>query len=466
LKNTKIIRFLGFLGIFLILSEIIIGNGILNDFHKINGDNSTLKTVVDVKNNMDKDTEASFDKQEIQQLKKIFKNVNLTYFAAPTDKNTVVYHDKKPYKAAVIATDYTFRSFRDMNVIYGSFFQESDEISAMPVAVIDNELAWEIFQTDNVVGMDIELFDRTFLIIGVCAEEKSIIRRLAHDGIPKIYIPFETLSDIEPNSKITTLQIKSEDNSTLDKNREIITNALESIGKDPADYNITDYNIKWASVKQIPLIVPFLLGLIIILMGLRFIYKEIKVLISKIKKECQVNYFLEVLKLNKRKILLLLLKVFLTIIFLWFIWKEVSFQIYVSPEYISVNIFDPSYIKDLIESQLERTNSSVGYIAPYIEHEFNITEKIVYSLFFVSLLTGLPCLLISLNALKWCGSDLTEEIVNFTLKFILALILLLLISYMLGLSVYGDHIISVTGVWFFTIINILKFKRKERGFSI
>ncbi len=463
MKNTRIIRFLGFLGIFIILAEIIVSNGILNNFRGINGDYSTLKTVVDVKNNIDLDNESGFNKQDIWQLKNIFKSVNLTCYTSPREKNTVVYHDDKPFKVAVIATNYTFQNFRDMNVKYGNFFQESDEISTKPVAVIDNKLAWDIFQTDNVVGMEIELLDRTFIIIGVCSEEKSIIRRMAHDGIPKIYIPFETLLDIEPNTKITNLQIKSEDNNTLDKNREIITRALEAMGREPANYNITDYNIEWASVKQVPLIVTFLLGLMVIYMGLRLIFKEIRVLISIIKKECQVNYILEVVKLNQRRIYFLLLKVVCTLILLCLIWKEVSFQPYVSPKYISINLFDLSYIKDLFEGQLESVNSNAGYVAPYIENEFNIVKKIVYSLFFISILVGLPGLLISLNTLKWCSSDQVEEIVNLTLMFILSLLILLLISYMLGLSIYGDYLKSVTGVWLFTIINIIKFKRKESG---
>lgn len=454
------------MGIFIILAEIIISNGILNDFSKINSDNSTLKTVVDVKNNIDIDNEAGFNKQEVWQLKNIFKNLNFTYYARPKEENTVVFYDKKPYKAAVIATNYTFQNFRDMNIKYGNFFQENDEISTAPVAVIDNELALDIYQTDNVVGMDIELFNRTFTIVGVSGEEKSLIRRLADDGIPKIYIPFETLLDIEPSTKISSLQIKSEDNNTLDKNREIITRALEEIGKEPAKYNITDYNIKWASVKQIPLMVTFLLGIMVIFMGLRFILKEIKVLISILKKECQVNYILDVLKLNQRRILFLLLKVVCTLILLCLIWKEVSFQPYVSPKYISVNLFDLSYIKDLFESQLESINSNNGYVVPYMEYEFNIVEKIVYSLFLISLTVGLPCLLISINTMKWCSCDLFEEIVNLTLLFISSLLLLLFISYMLGLSVYGDYFISVIWVWLFSITKIIKFKRKESGFLL
>ncbi len=466
MKNTRLIRFIGFLGIFIILAEILISNAMLNNFREINGDYSTLKTVVDVKNNIDKDNEAGFNKQELWQLKNIFKNVNLTYSARPSEKNTVVYHDKKPYKAAVIATDSSYQIFREMNIKHGNFFQTSDELSSKPVAVIDNELAWEIFQTDNVVGMDIEMLDRTFIIIGICSEEKSLIRKLVDDGIPKIYIPFETLLDIEPNTKITNLQIKSEDNNTLDKNREIVTRSLEAINKEPTNYNITDYNIKWASVKQIPLIVTFLLGLIVILMGLRFIFREVKDFIYIIEKECQVNYILDVLKLNKIQIYVLMLKVTCTLILLCLVWKGVSFQPYVSPKYMSVNLFDLSYIKDLFKSQLEIVNSNAGYVAPYMEREFNIITKIVYFQFSISFFVGLPCLLISLNALKWCSSDLFEDIVNFTLLFILSLLILLLISYLLGLSVYGDYIRSVAGVWFFTFINIIKFKRKECGILV
>jgi len=106
-------------------------------------------------------------------------------------------------------------NFYALDIIEGNFLSKADEEEASQVAVIDEELAVELFNTRNVIGNEILIYDRIFKIIGVEAIDSSILGILTDRNEPSVYIPVNVMLELDKETGISSIQIKTTENDLL-----------------------------------------------------------------------------------------------------------------------------------------------------------------------------------------------------------------------------------------------------------
>lgn len=96
-----------------------------------------------------------------------------------------------------------FFQFHPLELAKGYYFR-SDELMK-DRALIDETLAWKLFGSSDVVGMDFELNGKKCLVAGVVKDAKGKLARRAYGEKPRVYAPIEFI-DTE-NLQITCYEV-------------------------------------------------------------------------------------------------------------------------------------------------------------------------------------------------------------------------------------------------------------------
>jgi len=106
---------------------------------------------------------------------------------------------------AVVAVGGSFFDFHPMVLRSGSYLRQEDLMKDR--VVLDEILAWMLFGSTNVSGMQVEIGERPYLISGVVRREgDTATQKFAEDG-PMLYIPFESWLNIESEAGIDCYEV-------------------------------------------------------------------------------------------------------------------------------------------------------------------------------------------------------------------------------------------------------------------
>jgi len=458
MKKIKAVWILTFSGILLILSFIVLGTGLVAECSRLNGEYSMQKVLVSVKNQLDRQGSNSFSIEDIKRLKKELSTKDISYTAQSGLINTSVSNGSTVLPARLTGVDHRYPPFSGLTLKEGSFITQKQEEEGAMVAVIDDELAWNLFKTVHAAGKTLELFDGIFRITGVVEKDSTLIGKLTDDGLPDVYIPASVLLELDATARITALQIKTADTGTLDQNRTNVSNVLGQIGKDPSNYNISDNNLKFALMEQKPLLFVFILGMASMLMLLVHIKNCIRKLYFFIRDGCRTDYFTNVLKSNLAEIGAWILEVALAILGIVLIWLGIRFKLYIPPQNIPDELINISYYSDLIKSIIQGSIQNMGYIPPHSELIVNAVDMLLNLLFNISVILGCLLLYMGFRELKALNMDSIRLIQLFGLFFILSFGILAGAAFLTGLPFMLDRK-SILVVWAFVFLNILPAQR-------
>ena len=99
-----------------------------------------------------------------------------------------------------------FFLFHPLRLQDGSYFSSSDLMK--DYVVLDTELAWRLFGSNNIEGLEVFINDKQHIIAGVVSREDDFASRAAYTGGPGLFMSFESLrnlpdySDDEENGTI------------------------------------------------------------------------------------------------------------------------------------------------------------------------------------------------------------------------------------------------------------------------
>ncbi|MTI55869.1 ABC transporter permease [Geosporobacter ferrireducens] len=461
MNKGKAVWIVTFSGILLMLSFLILGNALVEECNRLNGDYSMQKVLVSVKNQIDRQGKNSFSMEDIERLKKELSTEAISYTAQSGLVNTPVSSAGTALPARLTGVDRTYPVFNSLMLKDGSFITQKQEEEGAMVAVIDEELAWELFRTVHATGKTIDIFDKTFQITGIVKKDNSLIGKLTDDGLPKVYIPAEVMMEMDTTAGVTALQIKTVDAGTLDQNKNNVSNALRQIGKDPSNYNIIDYNLKYEFMKQWPLLFVFILGAVSMMILLTYAKKRIKTAYFLIRNGCKTDYFSNVMKDNKRVIGIHILEIVLAALGILLIWREISFRPYIPPRYIPDEIINISYYLDIIKNGIQGSIRNMGYIPDQAELIVNVTNMLLYLLFYTAVVLGFLLLYTGFREMKALNMDSNKLTRTFGIFFVLALAIVAAAAYMIKLPFVLD-LKGILIAWVFIFLNILSItKGKE-----
>ena len=125
-------------------------------------------------------------------------------YSAPVGKFGVTCDTACFSQADVTAAGGEFFLFRSFDLLKGSYFSDSDIMQ--DCAVIDRRLAFSLYGSDDVAGMNIYINNVTFKIAGVIDDPRTKYERECAGDYPKAYISYSKaaeLSSSETFSKVT-----------------------------------------------------------------------------------------------------------------------------------------------------------------------------------------------------------------------------------------------------------------------
>lgn len=435
MKGFKAAYIMSALGIFLLLSVMIAGRSIFEKTGTLNGLIAMQKITVSINNHLNSKGSSLLTQKEMDRIQEVMDNRLITH----TIQTTLPVSVKGiSINARVIGTDSCYSMFNEVKIKNGGFLTKESEERGETVAVIEDELAWQLFNTDNAVGNQIRIFGRTFRIIGVSNKDSSIIARLSNDGNANIYIPSRTFFDLDENAGISHFEVATSDNGTLGRNETEITKALQSIGKNPAAYKITDYNIERALMEQKPLIATFILGFIAMMWTIFYIKTITLNLISFFKRQSDTDYFFGIVRHNTLQLLQSAGKTALAILFILGLWMCIRFKLYINPALIPDELIDISYYSGLLKEYFQQSALNTGYIAPYAEQLFNKARVLSDVIFFAGFLPGFVLLSAGLSLFHKKAYDADCILLIMGILLFISTGILLLLSIACGLQAVID----------------------------
>ncbi|AOT68187.1 hypothetical protein Gferi_00460 [Geosporobacter ferrireducens] len=461
MKRRKAVWVLTFSGILLMLSFIILGGALVEQCVRLNGAYSMQKVLVSGKNQADPQGKNSFSIDDIKRLKKELSTKDISYTARSGLVDTPVSSGSMAFPVRLIGTDYMYPMFSGLSLEEGSFITQKQEEEGAMVAIIDEEVAWDIFRAKNATGKTIDIFGAAFRIIEVMEKDDSIIGKLTDDGLPEVYIPASVMLELDTTARINDLQIKTADANTLDQNTTEISAAIRQIGKNPSNYNINDYNLKLALMKQKPLLLVFIIGIASMLILLSHVKSLIKEIYFLIRDRCKTDYFSNVIKHNLKGIGLCILEMALSLTGIVLIWIGIRFTLYIPPQNIPDELINISYYSDLLKAAIQGGIQNRGYLAPQVELIVNVSDMLLNLFFYISFILGSLLLYAGLRELKELNMDSSRLTPVLGLLFILSMVIQIAAAFLLGLP-YATDVKGVLVAWVFIYINFI-IKRKGSG---
>lgn len=112
------------------------------------------------------------------------------------------------------AVDTSYEDIKDVKIMSGRFFSDSDVANRSKVAIIGTYLVQELFAGLNPVGETIKLNGQPFTVIGVYEESGDSTETSADN---KVTIPYTTATRFLKNSNITTYYLSAATEDTVEQ---------------------------------------------------------------------------------------------------------------------------------------------------------------------------------------------------------------------------------------------------------
>ncbi len=388
--------------------------------------------------------ERGFNIDQISKLNRIVSPDMATCYAF---KDSVVSSVQGFRQTQIYGVLGNFNEFNRIKLVEGSFIDENDNRLRRNVAVIEDTVAESLFGSEEVLGLEIEVYNRKLEIIGIISTERAAIEKLIDIGSSRIYIPLNTMNDLT-EACIGNVEYKNE-RSNLDI--DVIKDKIALIGKAKDDFLIEDLNIAGSQQRQKYDILLFVLGVYCLYVLIRLIVDIIKYIASYSKDSLEDNYFFDMIKNGKRVYIKGILAIAGILVLGFFIWKKVSFKLYVASDKIPNN---PASIIQILSMVTKYITEFVNYNYTHLIYEIKVygfLQKLNTTVFWVGLIFEILCL----ASIKGKKSGKIKESINVLLSMGICLIVSVWLSvmfiYLLGLPVMIS-MVDVLLIWISFII--------------
>lgn len=451
-----------FLGIAILTSAVLISSSMINALIGMNGFYGMSKVSITAKN---KAADKLFSLRDISNLKKELETDEIAYCAMA---DASIKKGSRVFYAKVIGANPYYRNFTDIGMIYGSFFSyEEEEIKY--VAVVDANLAWKMFSSIDIVGQEIKLYNRTFEVVGVYEKYKliddgsneNVIEKLSNDGLNRVFIPMNTLMELDKSILTDTVFIKTDPEILIGENKKLVENALQSTGKWAPDYVITDYIEKMALLEQKPKIVLFAIGTITVFFILSYVKETFSNTLHSIRKQIAGSYLSEVIFRNRHCLAMCLIKAVTGILLSAVLIFIVKFDLYIPPEYLSDDLIDTEYYDDLLDTKIHEHNQNLSVYKSQVQLEHDIASKLISIQCLLAMLIGIPLIHMGIDRLLQVKMQVTKAVIICACLFGISAIAALLLSTMMRLPCEIDQK-SICVIWTYVFADVAyAFHRKE-----
>lgn len=201
-------------------------------------------------------TGKEFDLSDVAVIKD--KIPDITHLSPHNDAMGDVRGPKDTKYARITGVSSDFSYIRKLNMKEGRFFAEEDDAGKRRVAVLDEELALQVFGRAEALGNKINIESTPFLVVGVIAKTESA---LGFGGNPSVYIPFQVWQVIF-DDRIVTLEGSASSKEKVNEAMGQAVKLLERRHHDPGKYASESMEQEMQTANKITGIMTLVIGAI------------------------------------------------------------------------------------------------------------------------------------------------------------------------------------------------------------
>lgn len=124
-------------------------------------------------------------------------NARLWIDAYSAEGSVTVNREDKSVESVVTAVGGDFFLFQPLELLSGSYFGDS---AADDLVIIDENLAWLLFGSSSVAGLELEIGGRPYIVAGVSKCEDDFASKAAYGEEPRIYMSFSAYERVHISS--------------------------------------------------------------------------------------------------------------------------------------------------------------------------------------------------------------------------------------------------------------------------
>ena len=196
----------------------------------------------------------------IPELKNLEQDEEIAAIAPLSQISVTAKHGYTSEMATVYGTTPPYFEIQGLEIEYGRSIKTADVENSSYIAVISHDSANDLFGTYDVVGERVSLGGRSFIVVGVLAEDTSMMSMLT-PGI-SIYAPFTTIARMSSTgTHVTSFYAAASNADSLDKAESILTAYMMSRFKQDEDaFRITNMSSLMDTMNTITSMLSLLLG--------------------------------------------------------------------------------------------------------------------------------------------------------------------------------------------------------------
>ena len=180
---------------------------------------------------------------------------------APLSQVTVTAkHGYATEMATVNGTTPAYYEIQGLEIEFGRFLKTADVENSSYVVVLSRNAANDLFGAYDVVGESLSLGGRSFAVVGVLAEDTSLMSMMS--GSLSVYAPFTTVARISPTgSHVTSFYAKATDTTSLEGAESVLRSSMMSRFKQNEDaFRIVNMSSLMDAMNSITDMLSLLLG--------------------------------------------------------------------------------------------------------------------------------------------------------------------------------------------------------------
>ena len=295
---------------------------------------------------------------DIDELKPLIEGALLNWWALGSGGIST---DSKSTTADVWATTGAFQDFHHMDMLYGSFLPRAG--SGATAAVLDNNLAYRLFGTENAVGLEVKFQGRTFQVCGVAHADDSLLGLMSGNGAFRAWVSGYDLvaTGAMKTGGVEAFVPRGVPGEGLAK----LKAAMQDQGLPTSELHFTDRSDAMRLDAEAAAIPPVLLFLSAALILVLFLVRAVKGIALEAVAILRGGYFRDVWGAIAWRLGKLLLLIGAAAGTAWLLWANAGLDFYLPAKYIPGSWIDIEFWKDLIASESQAAVSAAAWPAQW-----------------------------------------------------------------------------------------------------
>jgi len=191
----------------------------------------------------------------------VIKNVvpEVRYLAPVSSTQMKLRGPQAQKTAEVIGTNADYAEIKNMELSQGRFINSEDEIGGRPVVVLDDDLAQELFGSDDPLGQRLVIGSTSSMVVGVVKTGRTMI---SMDMRKTAYITMTFMRNMTGSTQIQEIDGSAATKDTVDTAMECSKSILERRHNNPGHYQANSMEQEMQSVTRMTGIVALVISLI------------------------------------------------------------------------------------------------------------------------------------------------------------------------------------------------------------